>query len=269
MFPVILKLGPITIYSYGTMMAIAFLVAGYLTSRELERKGMAGELASSMVVWGAIGGLVGSRIWALANDWQGFLHDPLSTLISGSGFVFYGGLIGGTIAVSYLIWREKLPWLKVVDCIAPGLAIAHAIGRIGCELAGDGDWGTISTLPWAHAYPNAIIGWTYPEGVRVHPTPIYETIAYTVIFAILWSMRKRPQPDGNIFWWYLVLAPAARFVIEFIRINPPVLFGLSEAQVFSIILIAIGSWRLLVNRGAHQEEDKPAALRPAVGAAKQ
>jgi phosphatidylglycerol---prolipoprotein diacylglyceryl transferase len=247
-YPVLLKLGPLTIYSFGTMMAIAFLVGGYLTGKEMDRKGMPGELASTMLVWAAVGGLAGSRIWAWAED-PSVLRDPIHAIFSGAGFVFYGGLVGGTAAVSWVIRRNGLPWLATVDCIAPTLAIAHAIGRIGCQLAGDGDWGTESTLPWAMAYPNAIIGWDYPPGVRVHPTPIYEMIAYGAIFAILWSMRKRPHPDGTLFWWYLVLAPAARFAVEFVRHNRPSLFGLTQAQLFSLLLIAIGTWRLLAQSG--------------------
>jgi phosphatidylglycerol:prolipoprotein diacylglycerol transferase len=135
--------------------------------------------------------------------------------------------------------------LVAVDCIAPGLALAHAIGRIGCELSGDGDWGRETTLPWGMAYPNAIVGWPYPPDVRVHPAPLYEMLAYTIVFFILWSMRKRPHPDGTVFWWYLVLAPTARFLIEFIRINPRVLLGFSEAQLISVVLVAIGGWKLV------------------------
>jgi phosphatidylglycerol:prolipoprotein diacylglycerol transferase len=248
MYPVILRLGPVTIYSYGLMMAIAFLTAGYLTSRELTRKGLNGELASTMVFWAAVGGLVGSRILAIVDDWNGFVADPIHSIVSGAGFVWYGGLIGGFVAVTWVIYKHGLPWLMTVDCVAPGLVLAHAIGRIGCQLAGDGDWGRETTLPWGMAYPNAIVGWTYPPGVRVHPAPLYEMVAYVMIFAFLWTIRKRPHQDGTLFWWYLVLGPGARFMIEFIRINPPVLFGLSQAQLISLALVMTGAWKLLSNR---------------------
>jgi phosphatidylglycerol:prolipoprotein diacylglycerol transferase len=245
MYPVILHLGPVTIYRYGLMMAIAFLTAGYLTGRELDRKGFNGELASTMVFSAAIGGLVGARVFALFDDWSGFVSDPLHVIFSGSGFVWYGGLIGGFLAVSWTIRKNRLPWLVVVDCIAPSLALGHAIGRIGCQLAGDGDWGHETTLPWGMAYPNAIVGWPYPPGMRVHPTPLYETLAYVAVFALLWSIRKRQQSDGTLFWWYLALGPAARFMIEFVRINPRIVLGLSEAQLISLGLVAIGSWKLV------------------------
>ena len=247
MWPILVKLGPLTIYSYGTMMAIAFLVGGWLAGREMDRRGLPGQLASNMVFWAAVGGIAGSRLWALAEDWQAVLRDPIHMIFSGSGFVFYGGLVGGTVGVTLTIWRNGLPWLSVVDCIAPTLALGHAIGRIGCQLAGDGDWGKVSNLPWAMAYPNAIIGWNYPPGVRVHPAPVYEMLAYLGIFALLWAMRKRPHADGNLFWWYLVLAPGARFLIEFVRINPRGLFGLTEAQLFSLLLMAIGAGQLWLN----------------------
>lgn len=257
MYPVIVRLGPLTVYSFGVMMATAFLVAGYLGGREMKRKGLPPEHASNMVFWAAVGGLAGSRLWSMLEDWQHLSRDPLGALFSGSGFVWYGGLLGGAVAVSWVIWRQGLPWLRVVDCVAPALVLAHGIGRIGCQLAGDGDWGTASTLPWAMAYPNAIIGWEewlakegLPLGTRVHPTPIYELLAYTAIFAVLWSIRKRPLPDGTVFWWYLILAPAARFLIEFVRHNEPVLAGLSEAQVFSLFLIGIGAVQLWIGRTA-------------------
>jgi phosphatidylglycerol:prolipoprotein diacylglycerol transferase len=249
MYPVLFHLGPLTIYSYGLMMATAFLTAGYLTGKELTRKGLNGELASTLVFWAAVGGLVGARLFAIFGDWSGFVADPIHSLFSGAGFVWYGGLFGGFAAVTWSIRRHRLPWLTTVDCIAPGLALAHGIGRIGCQLAGDGDWGHETSLPWGMAYPNAIVGWHYPPGVRVHPTPLYEMALYVLVFMFLWTIRTRPHPNGTLFWWYLVLAAAARFVVEFVRINPPVVFSLTEAQVISVILVAIGVWRLLAARG--------------------
>jgi phosphatidylglycerol:prolipoprotein diacylglycerol transferase len=250
MYPVIFKIGPLTIYSYGTMMAIAFLTAMYLTGRELARKGLPEHAASSLVVWAAVGGLVGARVLQILEDFPEFLHDPMRFVFTGAGFVWYGGLIGGFLAVTWAMRRMQLPFLRTVDCIAPGLALGHAIGRIGCQLAGDGDWGAVSTVPWAMAYPNAIVGWDYPPGVRVHPTPVYETIAYTAVFAILWSIRKRSHADGSLFWWYLVLASGARFAIEFVRINDPVAAGLTLAQWISIALIGVGAWRILAAAAA-------------------
>lgn len=232
------------------MAALAFLVAGWLTGKEMTRRGLPGDVSSSMVFWAAVGGLVGSKLWYVVQDPAALMADPFHTIFSGSGIVWYGGLVGGTLGVTMTIRRHGLPWLRTVDCAAPALALAHGIGRIGCQLAGDGDWGRVTTMPWGMAYPRAIVGWPYPPGEVVHPTPVYEMLAYFGVFAILWSMRKRPHPDGTIFWWYLVLGPAARFVIEFYRINPPLALGLSTAQWFSLLLVAIGAWRLWASHGA-------------------
>jgi phosphatidylglycerol---prolipoprotein diacylglyceryl transferase len=255
-WPVFYQFGPFDIFgfefslpinAFGTMMALAFLASRYVTSLELERKGLDPELGWTFMFWAAVGGLVGARIWILLQDPAAVVRNPLM-IVSGAGFVWYGGLLGGTVAVSWIILQSRLHWLVAVDCIAPALAIGHAIGRIGCQLAGDGDWGKVSNLPWAMAYPNAIIGWDYPPGVRVHPAPVYEMLANLGIFAVLWSIRKRPQPAGTVLWWYLLLSAASRFLVEFVRINHPVFVGLTVAQLFSLLLIAVAGGILLSQR---------------------
>jgi phosphatidylglycerol:prolipoprotein diacylglycerol transferase len=147
----------------------------------------------------------------------------------------------------------------MADICAPALIIGHAIGRLGCQFSGDGDWGLPSTLPWAMAYPKAIVGWNaqtvlkldshdnlvsgFFPGVRVHPTPVYESILYAAVFLFLWSIRKKPsieQNTGRLFYLYLMLAGASRFLVEFVRINPRIFLGLSEAQLISIAMMLIG-----------------------------
>jgi phosphatidylglycerol:prolipoprotein diacylglycerol transferase len=250
MYPILFEIGPLTIYSYGTMMAVAFLTATYVTGWELKRRGLPEAAASTMVVWAAVGGLIGARVLAILEDLPAFVHDPLGFILTGAGFVWYGGLIGGFTAVTASMKRLGLPFLRTVDCVAPALALGHAIGRVGCQLAGDGDWGKVSTLPWAMAYPSAIVGWEYPPGVRVHPTPLYETVAYTIVFAALWLMRKRPWPDGSLLWWYFVFASGARFLIEFVRINHPVVVGLTLAQLISLGLVTLGGAALITTSAA-------------------
>jgi len=251
--PIIVSFGPITVYSFGVMLALAFLTAGNVLGRELGRRGMDPELASSVVLWAAVGGLAGSRVLSIFDDWDAFLAHPFGFIFTGAGFVFYGGLLGGFATVTFFIWSRRLSWLRVADSIAPGLAIGQAIGRIGCLLAGDGDWGTPTTVPWAMRYPNAIIGWDdwlkhngLPPDTLVHPAPIYETFGYGIVFLILWSMRRSPQPDGLVIWWYLLLSATVRFLVEFVRVNPRLAFGLSEAQFISLALIAVAAvliWR--------------------------
>lgn len=245
MYPVLFSLGPFTIYSYGVMMAIAFLTGSWVLGKELQRQGKDVNLASTLVLWAAVGGLIGARLLFIAEQWQVFLTNPWPFLYSGSGFTWYGGLIGGIVAVTWCIQRNGLPWLEVMDAVAPAIALGHGIGRIGCHLAGDGDWGPPTTLPWGVAYTRAVVGWDFPPDVRVHPTPLYEMIAYLLIFAILWSRRAAPHRPGALFWGYLLLAGMARFLLEFVRINPPLVLGLSQAQVVSLLLAAIGAFMLI------------------------
>jgi phosphatidylglycerol:prolipoprotein diacylglycerol transferase len=247
MIPDILHVGPIPIHLFGLMLAIAFLAAGKVLGWEFARKGYHEDLASSAVLWCAAGSLLGARLWLVVEDWQNFVRDP-AQLLTGSGFVFYGGLIGGTIAMSWFFRRHGMPWLRGADAAAPALVLGQAIGRIGCQLSGDGDWGTVSDLPWAMAYPHAVVGWPHPPGVRVHPTPVYESLAYFAIFLILWRWRRAPHPDGAMFFWYLILASGARFLVEFVRINPVVVAGLTAAQLTSVALIGIGAVGLVAQR---------------------
>jgi phosphatidylglycerol:prolipoprotein diacylglycerol transferase len=162
----------------------------------------------------------------------------------------------------------------------PALVIGQALGRIGCLLSGDGDWGMPTRLPWGMQYPNAIVGWNgntvlkldsqnhlvsgfYP-GVHVHPTPIYEAVLYTIIFSFLWSRRKKTKVPGQLFFLYLMLAGAARFMVEFLRVNPRVFMGLSEAQLIAIVMMVLGASLYLytTTRLGKDEESSEAAQKP-------
>lgn len=247
MYPILFQFGPITIYSFGAFMALAALTAAWVVHSELKRRGYNSELASSFVFAAALGGLVGARLLFIVEEWNNFLAAPLNYILTGAGFTWYGGLLGGTVAVSWVARKNKIPWLIGADIAAPALAIAYGVGRIGCHVAGDGDWGAVTDVPWGVAYTNAIIGWVdpltgipYPPGVRVHPTPIYEFIEALVVFAALWSLRAKGYAPGTIAWLYMILAGLARFLVEFWRINPPLALGFSEAQWFSLALVALG-----------------------------
>jgi phosphatidylglycerol---prolipoprotein diacylglyceryl transferase len=257
MIPVLFHIGPLSVYSYGMMMALGFLAADYVITLECRRRGIVTEYASSIVVWSAIVGISSARVLDILNNFSSYWADPKSMILSGSGFVWYGGLFGGIFG-AYLVSRYyKIGFLKTTDMCGPALAIGQAIGRLGCQLSGDGDWGLPSKLPWAMAYPRAIVGWNsqtvlkldahgqlvsgFFPGVRVHPAPIYETLLYTGVFVILWRLRGRGFADGQLFFLYLILAGTARFMVEFVRINPRVFIGLSEAQLIAIGMIIFGS----------------------------
>ena len=255
MYPILFQIGPLTIYSFGAFMALAALCAAWVVHSELKRYGYDPELASTIVFAAAIGGLIGARILFIAEEWNNFLAAPLNYIFTGAGFTWYGGFLGGVGAVSWVVKKHKIPWLVGADIAAPALALAYGVGRIGCHVAGDGDWGRVTDVPWGVAYTNAIVGWAdpntgipYPPGVSVHPTPIYEFIGGVVTFSILWSLRKRNYASGTIAWLYLILSGLARFVVEFWRINPPLALGLTEAQCFSLALMALGLFLLATRR---------------------
>lgn len=252
MLPILFQFGPVTIYSFGVFMALAALAAAWVVHAELKRKGYNPELASTMVFAAAIGGLVGARILFIVEDWSNFLRSPWDFIFTGAGFTWYGGFLGGVLGVTWVVRKNKIPWLRAADIAAPALAIAYGVGRLGCHVAGDGDWGTVTDMPWGVAYTNAIIGWVnpstgipYPPGVRVHPTPIYEFLESLLIFGILWALRKKDYVPGTMFWLYLALSGLARLVVEFWRLNPVFAFGLTEAQWFGALMIIVGLWQLV------------------------
>lgn len=252
MYPILFQFGPVTIYSFGVFMALAALAAAWVVSAELKRHQYNPELASTIVFAAAVGGLIGARLLFIVEEWQGFLVSPWRYIFTGAGFTWYGGFLGGVAAVSWVVRKNKISWLLGADIAAPALALAYGVGRIGCHVAGDGDWGTVTDVPWGVAYTNAIVGWAdpntgipYPPGVRVHPTSIYEFLQGLLVFAILWSLRKKGYAPGTMAWIYLILAGISRFSVEFWRINPPVGLGLSEAQWFSLALAVVGLWLLI------------------------
>ena len=251
MYPVLFQLGPLTIYSFGAFMALAALSAAWVVHLELKRRGYNPELASSMVFAAAIGGLLGARILFIVEEWHAFLRSPWDFIFTGAGFTWYGGFLGGVLGVSWIVKKNKIPWLIGADIAAPALAIAYGVGRLGCHVAGDGDWGTVTDVPWGVAYTNAIIGWVdpltgipYPPGVRVHPTPVYEFLESVIIFGILWAIRKKEYAAGTLFWLYLALAGLARLMVEFWRVNPVFAVGLTEAQWFSMLIMIVGFGQL-------------------------
>jgi phosphatidylglycerol:prolipoprotein diacylglycerol transferase len=255
MCPKIVTIGPLTIYGFGLMMGIAFIVGSILLTQEIKRKKLDPDLGNSITLIALIAGIVGSKILFLIENWQDFLRAPLGLTFSPSGLTFYGGFLLAVGCIYLYVKRKKIPFSKICDAAGPALILAYGIARIGCHLSGDGDYGIPTSLPWGTNYEHG----TYPpsaafrdipeiarrfpgvaDNTPLHPTPVYEFILCTIIFMVLWRIRKRKSPDWTLFMWYLILSGIERFSIEFIRINPPFLFGLSEAQVIALVLITIG-----------------------------
>jgi phosphatidylglycerol:prolipoprotein diacylglycerol transferase len=261
MFPVLFEIGPVKIYSFGFMLVVAFYSCYFLLNHDLKRLGYDEKLASDMVFWAAVGGVLGSKIYYLLENLGQVLDDPIGMIFSGSGLVFLGGLMGGTLAVTLVLRKNNLPWLVFADIVAPLLILGYGIGRIGCFLVGD-DYGIPTDLPWAMAFPNGlppstsnVFGLYYPwidiSGfepglLNVHPTQIYESITCIGIFFFLWSRRNGVKVTGSLFFLYLILAGVERFAVEFIRTNEKYLLDIfSGSQIISVIMIVIGTYFLL------------------------
>jgi phosphatidylglycerol:prolipoprotein diacylglycerol transferase len=246
-----LHLGPLTLQTFGICFALAFLGAGALIARRFSELGKPPDWAYEMAFAALIGGIVGSRLHYLLEHTEQFSDDPLGSLFSGSGLVWYGGVIGGAIAVFVWAWRRGFLNLTLLDVAAPALALGYAIGRIGCQLSGDGDYGVAWDGPWAMAYPEG----TVPTTEEVHPTPVYETLTMGLVAWLLWRWRSRWRP-GILFAAYLVLSGLERFLVEFIRRNDEVLAGLTQPQLQSLALILVGgAWLLADYRGRAVQVD--------------
>src|SRR5213080_1061960 len=231
-----LHIGPVTLQTFGIMFALAFLGAGALVYKRLAELGKPTDWAYECLFSALLGGLVGSRLYYIATNYDSVRHDLVGNLFSGSGLVWYGGAIGGAIAVG--IWARLRGMFNaaLLDLCAAPLAVGYAVGRIGCQVSGDGDYGKAWNGTWAMAYPHG----TKPIDTPVQPTPIYETLAMGLVAYLLWRLRDRFQP-GILFAIYLVLAGTERFLVEFIRRNDHVLLGLTIPQLTSIVMIIAGA----------------------------
>jgi phosphatidylglycerol:prolipoprotein diacylglycerol transferase len=258
MYPILFEIGPIRIGSYGVLLAIAFLSAFLLINREFKKNDTDVELAWDLHFLAIFGGMVGSRLLFIFENFSAFLADPLAMIFSTTGFSVLGGYV---LAIALCIVRVKKagqPFFRIADLYVPGMAIGYAIGRLGCIAAGDGCYGLPCKLPWAMSFPNGIVstlstknpmlvelhqklfpGEPIPADISVHPTPLYESISTTILLIILllpiWNLG-----NGRRFAFFLLWFSVSRFLVEFIRLNPFVYWGLSSSQVLSIVLFIAG-----------------------------
>jgi phosphatidylglycerol:prolipoprotein diacylglycerol transferase len=258
MWPTLIKIGSFEVTTFGLMMFLAFAAAAWSLSRQFKRYGLDEEVASSMTLAAAIGGILGAKIY------YAILYKDLALLFSRSGLVFYGGLIGGLIAVSYVVIRNKIPYLLGADATAPALAIGYALGRVGCFMVGD-DYGRPT---------NSWVGIAFPKGappttaeslrsfgakvdpslppdtlLKVHPTQLYETASALVMFAILLWISRRPHRRGVPFGLFFIMLGIERFFVEIVRAKDDRFFGpLTVAQIISIIAIIGGTALIVASR---------------------
>ncbi|MCX7878358.1 MAG: prolipoprotein diacylglyceryl transferase [Ignavibacteria bacterium] len=268
MIPKLFDIGPIPVYSYGLMLGISFIVASWILSKEFKRKGLDENYAVNITFIALIGGIVGSKLLYVIEEWNSIMSKPVGKifstdgLFSPAGLTWYGGFILATVLIYLYTRSKKISFMKVADAASPSLAIGYGIARIGCHLSGDGDYGLpvsefMSWVPWGTDYSKGTLppsvafrdteiaekfGGVVPDNTLCHPTPVYEFIMGIIILAILWKVRKKFSREGKLFGLYLILSGLARFLVEFIRLNPKIAIGLSEAQLISVVLIILGIW---------------------------
>lgn len=224
--------------TFGVMFALAFLACGALLWRRLGELHRPVDWSYEITFSALLGGFVGARAYYLIQNYGEVRHQLSASIVAGGGLVWYGGVIGGAIGVlAWMRWRGAFE-LPLLDMSAIALALGYGIGRIGCQVSGDGDYGIRSSLPWAMGYPHGTL--PTPPGVRVQPTPIYETVAMCLLALVLWRLRDRLRP-GVVFALYLLGSGLERFLVEFVRRNKEVLAGLTAAQIESLVLLALGA----------------------------
>ena len=240
MYPVLFRIGGFEVTSFGVLVALAALVGIWMFRRELRRSHLPDDGIDAAVA-GIIGGLAGAKLlWVMEHLREGPLLD---LLLSRGGMSWFGGFAGGVLAGAIVMYRKRLPVVPMLAAATPGLAVGHAIGRIGCFLVGD-DYGSPTSLPWAVAFPNGLP----PTDLPVHPTQLYEAFALIPLFVLLLRWRRRGRSDAFVLGAYLVLAGSIRFAIEFVRVNERVLGGLSVAHLASIGVTIMGLAFLRGNR---------------------
>lgn len=269
-----LHIGSLSIPTFGLMVASAMVCAYFLLRADVLRRGLAPDktsaaaMAEAFIAVPCLSGIVGAKLYHELQSPAEFFAHPFQQFFSQYGFAWFGGLIAGFAAYLLLARIRKIPVLEMLDAGSPAAALGYGIGRIGCLLSGDGDYGTPTSLPWGMSFPNGLV----PTAARVHPTPIYELIAACLIAWLLWRWGRQQIAaraarrsalvvrSGTIFAAYLVLTGVERFLVEFIRINPRSFLGMSNAQTAGLLSIIVGAalwWHL-----AHHSIAEPIPAAP-------
>jgi phosphatidylglycerol---prolipoprotein diacylglyceryl transferase len=256
--PVLVHLGPFAISWYGLAVGVAILVGVWLTNREAGRRGLPVDAVSDMMLWIALGGVVGARLLFVLDRWEYFAANPHHIIaIQTGGISIMGAILGGGLVAAILAWRQQLPIRRLFDAAAPGLILGQAIGRLGCLVTGDtlgkptdGTWGIMYLNPGAHA----------PQlGVAYQPAFFYEQLWDLVVFAIIWQMRTRLKVDGWLFALYLGLYAIGKFAVTFVRLDPVYAWGLQQSHFVALGLMAIALGWFLWSR-PNRRPARPLAL---------
>jgi phosphatidylglycerol---prolipoprotein diacylglyceryl transferase len=258
MLPVLFQVGRLTIYTYGVLAAVGFLVGVWLAYRQAPRAGLDANKVWNLGIYGVLVALVGSKLWLVFSAWSYYAANPgqiLSWQTFESAGTFYGGLLGGIVWVVLYTYFQKMPLLRVLDVTAAPVALGHAIGRIGCFVAGC-CYGKPTSLPWGVTFTNPVaerIAGT-PLGASLHPTQLYEAAAEFLNFLFLMRLGTKRRPPGQIVGAYFILYGVERGMIEFFRGDPgrTLMFhdSFSLMQIVSVAMIIAGAFLCLRGWGS-------------------
>ncbi len=255
MIPTLVTVGPLPVQSFGLMVALGLILGGMRLAKSFRLYGIEPQLAERYVMAGGVSGLLGARLWFIAENWQHTSKDLLGALFASAGFTFYGGFIIAAITVISMARRDKTDVGRLLDSLGPCLALGYAVGRLGCQLSGDGDYGVPTAGFWGMSYLQGVVP-TLP-GELVYPTPLFESAASLVV---LWVLTRVERSGSYLnlrfqrFGLYLFLISIERVSVEFLRNNPKVFAGLSEAQLIGLMLMLLGGALLGFPRPATSEQ---------------
>ncbi|HAW50153.1 TPA: prolipoprotein diacylglyceryl transferase [bacterium] len=236
MHPILIKLGPITLYTYGLFLAIAFILGIYIAEKRAKEFGFEKRLILNTAFIIFIFGLIGARLILVLSNISAYSREPLDILIGRSGFTLHGGILFAIIASLIYLKRKNISFLKVADCLTPSIAIGISIGRIGCLFEGCCH-GKPTSLPWGIVFPKKNYSFLEFGNIPIHPTQIYESLACLILFFIL--LKIKPKKDGDIFFLFFIIYSVVRFFIEFYRDQPIFFLGLTQPQIFFIFLASV------------------------------
>lgn len=251
-----IRIGSFSLPTFGLMLWVAAVCGCWVLHRNFRRWRISAD-AVGIVAVATVAGIIGAKLWHVFETPRELFAHPAAELFSRDGFAWFGGLVCGILALLYQGRVYKISPLSMLDFAAPAAAVGYGVGRLGCLTSGDGDYGIPTNLPWGMSFPNGMV----PTDQRVHPTPLYELIAGLIIGWILWKRGAERRPIGDLTGYYLLLSGFARFLVEFIRINPRIFLGMSNAQMASIGSMIAGVILILTARRRGVEiDDQHSAL---------
>lgn len=218
MYPILYKIGPLPLYAYGLFLALGFLAAIFMSGREARRLGLSVGGFYDLCFYSILSALVGSRILFVLRNYEIFFQQPQRILaLWDGGLDFFGGLLVAVPVAFFYMRRRGLPWRASFDALAVGMPLGQSLGRVGCFMAGC-CWGSPTDLPWAVRFtrPDTLCT-TELRGIPLHPTQLYESLLYLLVFVVVFGVRKRKRFDGQLMLLYFFLANLARFAVEFVR----------------------------------------------------